>query len=121
MTKVAKTTKSTISKKLKSSKMYLLDTSVILDDPVNIEYIAQGGENMIFITDVVLSELNKKKELSTEAGYFARQFFRLINGENGEEVKKQIRSGMDIIQGDHIRKMILKFPAEYLKIGRAHV
>lgn len=116
MTKVAKTTKTTISKKIKSMKYYLLDTSVILDDPVNIEHIAQSGENMIFITDVVLSELNKKKEIASEAGYFARQFFRLINGENGEELKEKITPTKAIIEGDHVRRMILKFPAEYLNI-----
>jgi PhoH-like ATPase len=89
-------------------KMYLLDTSIILDDPTNIEYISQSGENMIFITDVVLSELNKKKEENSETGYFARQFFRSMHGKNGIELTQHIHAGIPIVQNDYVRKMTLK-------------
>lgn len=57
-------------------KSYLIDTSIILDDVENLFFLHQNGENAIFICDVTLSELDKKKDLSNETGFFAREFFR---------------------------------------------
>jgi len=95
--------------KRKPSKNYLLDTSIILDDPENIEHIYQKGQNRVFITDIVLSELNKKKDLHNETGFFAREFFRMINGENGKEVKKEsFFKGVIVEENDHLREMYLK-------------
>lgn len=52
-------------------KSYLIDTSIILDDVENLFFLHQNGENAIFICDVTLSELDKKKDLSNETGFFA--------------------------------------------------
>lgn len=59
-------------------KFYLLDTSIILDSIENIEYIYENGKNEIFICDVVLDELERKKDSSEEVGFFAREFFRSV-------------------------------------------
>ena len=40
---------------------YLLDTSVILDDPIHIVRLNDNDENAVIITDIVLAELNNKK------------------------------------------------------------
>ncbi len=102
-------------KKNAKNKSYLLDTSVILDDPQNIEHIHQNGDNRIFVTDVVLSELNKKKDLSNETGFFARTFFRLLNGDNGKEIKAQ-ELKENYFEKDHVRLMYLKFPSENIPL-----
>lgn len=95
--------------KVKVPKNYLLDTSIILDDPENIEHIYQKGQNRVFITDIVLSELNKKKELHNETGFFAREFFRMINSENGKEVKREsLFRDIPSKSDDHLREMYLK-------------
>lgn len=107
-------------KKTKIAKYYLLDTSIILDDPQNIEHIYQKGQNRIFITDVVLAELNKKKEQSSEAGFFAREFFRLINGENGKEVKKEVTDTKEVLEEDHVRLMYLKYSSGNVPIYVIH-
>lgn len=60
----------------------MIDTSVILDDVENLFFLHQSGENDIFICDVTLSELDKKKDLSNETGFFAREFFRNILGDS---------------------------------------
>ncbi|MEA3522292.1 MAG: PhoH family protein [Campylobacterota bacterium] len=66
---------------------YLLDTSVILDDPANILKISQNNENAVVISNIVLSELNNKKDdMRGEAGFRAREFFRLADNGNGESV-----------------------------------
>jgi PhoH-like ATPase len=66
---------------------YLLDTSVILDDPANILKISQHNENAVVITNIVLAELNNKKDdMRGEAGFRAREFFRLADNGQGMPV-----------------------------------
>ncbi len=66
---------------------YLLDTSVILDDPANILTISQNNQNIVVISDVVLAELNSKKEdMRSEAGFRAREFFRLADDALGTPI-----------------------------------
>lgn len=55
----------------------LLDTSVILDNTHNLIYLHKQNKQ-IYITDVVLEELDRKKDSQSESGYFAREFFRCI-------------------------------------------
>ncbi len=71
------------------SKHYLLDTSVILDDTNNIQRLYDEGQNVIYITDIVLAELNNRKEdIRSEAGYRAREFFRLVDNEEGSALDR---------------------------------
>ncbi|KAA8709591.1 PhoH family protein [Helicobacter canis] len=60
-----------------AKKSYLIDTSIILDDPENIIYLYDNAKNTLCISDVVLEELDKKKT-SHEVGFLAREFFRNI-------------------------------------------
>lgn len=70
-----------------NQKCYLLDTSVILDDPINILRISDENKNGVFITNIVLAEINNKKdEMRSEAGYRAREFFRLADISWGEPI-----------------------------------
>ncbi len=70
-----------------TQKCYLLDTSVILDDPSNILRISQENTNAVVITNIVLAELNSKKDdIRSEAGYMAREFFRLADVAFGEPI-----------------------------------
>ena len=67
-----------------TQKCYLLDTSVILDDPANILRISENNTNIVAITSTVLSELNNKKDdMRSDAGFRAREFFRLADYEVG--------------------------------------
>ncbi|MGD9970082.1 MAG: PhoH family protein [Sulfuricurvum sp.] len=67
---------------------YLLDTSVILDDPVNILRISEENRNGVVITNIVLAELNSKKDdMRSEAGFQAREFFRLADIAGGETIE----------------------------------
>ncbi len=70
-----------------TQKCYLLDTSVILDDPVNILRISENNLNAVVITNTVLSELNNKKDdMRSDAGFRSREFFRLADNEEGETI-----------------------------------
>ena len=63
----------------------LLDTSIILDNTQNL--IDLYHKNMeIFITDIVLEELDRKKDQQSESGYFAREFFRCISSVSNDTI-----------------------------------
>jgi PhoH-like ATPase len=70
-------------------KCYLLDTSVILDDPANILKISQNNQNLVVVTNIVLAELNAKKDdMRSDAGFRAREFFRLADDAHGSPIGK---------------------------------
>jgi len=67
---------------------YLLDTSVILDDPLHILRLFDNDENAVLITDIVLAELNNKKDdIRGDAGFRAREFFRFADNEQGRTIE----------------------------------
>jgi PhoH-like ATPase len=100
-----------------TQKCYLLDTSVILDDPTNILRISQENTNAVVITNIVLAELNgKKDDIRSEAGYMAREFFRLADAAFGEpisaiELPQCILDTIDPLQckNDRYYRLDLKF------------
>jgi PhoH-like ATPase len=68
---------------------YLLDTSVILDDPANLLRISENNQNLVVITNIVLAELNNKKDdMRSEAGFRAREFFRLADISPGKMLSR---------------------------------
>lgn len=83
-----------------AKKSYLLDTSVILDDIFNLVFIHQNGENDIYLSEIALYELDKKKDAQNELGYFAREFFRALNQNalNAKNIKKSAQNGDKIYQ-----------------------
>ncbi len=68
----------------KMPKCYMLDTSVILDDPENILRTSENNFNTVAITNIVLAELDgKKDDMRSDAGFRAREFFRLADAAKG--------------------------------------
>ncbi len=66
---------------------YILDTSVILDDPANILKISQNNQNVVVISNIILAELNSKKDdMRSDAGFRAREFFRLADDATGHPI-----------------------------------
>lgn len=66
---------------------YLLDTSIILDDPLHIVRLYDNEQNAVLITDIVLAELNNKKDdMRGDAGFRAREFFRFSDNEQGKTI-----------------------------------
>ena len=88
-------------------KRYLIDTSIILDSVENL-LILYGGENLLFISDIVLLELSKKKETLGQSGYFSREFFRLINHNLGEEIEPTTIGLSPLKKGDFLWQTYLK-------------
>ena len=61
-----------------SRKIYVLDTNIILQDISNVFRLSDGGTNTIVIADTVLTELEDKKKLTNEIGFYSREFARLL-------------------------------------------
>ena len=77
--------------KNKFEKHFFVDTSVVLDSLENLFALSEKNTNMLWISDVVLKELNHHKDKGQDTAFFARQFFRLLNGD-GENTVKEIES-----------------------------
>jgi len=87
-----------------NKKKYLLDTSIIIDNPLlNISHLYQKGENEIYITEVVIEELEKNKEsIKPEVKWAIRVFLRCLQEEDYIDVSEDI--GKD---GDSVFKVKL--------------
>lgn len=63
---------------IKSSKIYVLDTNVVLNSIQNIYRLSEQGKNIIVFPETVLIELEDKKKELGEIGYQAREFARIL-------------------------------------------
>jgi len=90
---------------LSTTKTFILDTNVLLFDPLSIN---KFGKNKVFIPLIVVEELDRFKKDQNENGRNARHFARLVDGyrENGSLVK-----GLPIPNGGTIQISILREPA----------
>ena len=61
-----------------ASKIYVLDTNIILHSNHMIKELSDGGNNIIVIPETVLIELENFKKNFTELGFQARTFARML-------------------------------------------
>ena len=59
-------------------KIYVIDTNIILQNIQNLYRISDNGTNILVVPETVLFELEDKKKLSSELGYYSRAFARLL-------------------------------------------
>ena len=59
-------------------KIYVVDTNIILQNIQNLYKISDNGSNVIVVPETVLFELEDKKKLPNELGYYSREFARLL-------------------------------------------
>ncbi len=59
-------------------KVYVLDTNIILQNIQNLNKISDKKTNTIIIPETVLLELEDKKKLTNELGFYSREFARLL-------------------------------------------
>lgn len=87
----------------KNTKNYLIDTSVILDDPHNVITLFQEGLNHLYITNIVLLELDGHKEDGiNQKGVFAREFIRALDqGTLTEQENNKIKSKKIVGSNDY--------------------
>ena len=69
-----------------SRKVYVLDTNIILQDISNVFKLSDNGTNDVVIPDTVLMELEDKKKLTNEIGFYSREFARLLAKMNTKNI-----------------------------------
>ncbi|MEA3290471.1 MAG: PhoH family protein [Campylobacterota bacterium] len=71
------------------NKVYVVDTNVILQNIQNIFNLSDNGTNIIVIPETVLIELEDKKKLYNDLGYYSRTFARFLAKMEVKEIDKQ--------------------------------
>jgi len=93
-------------------KTYLLDTSVIIDSVDNIKTLSDRGENLIVITDIVLSEADHLKNNPGTVGYMARRFNNFLQDAAVLKIEQRQTHTITIVQhGDVLIHLIT--PKQY--------
>lgn len=77
-------------------KVYVLDTNIILQNVKNLNRISDNSTNNIVIPETVLLELEDKKKLTNELGYYSREFARLLANMKIKEV--DYKSGFKVVK-----------------------
>ncbi len=86
-------------------KIYMMDTSAVIDDPENIIRLCDNGANLVFINNVVYGELNNlKKTGDGNACFQSREFFRSSSRKRINIPFEEIFNGIS----NHRRKSISK-------------
>lgn len=103
----------------KSNFNILVDTSIPLE----------GGEELIaklekvapvFVTDIVLQELDGKKGAEGSVGYNAREFFRKLGRDNGVEMFVLPPNNVKLEKTDTLRKMTLGVTPIYVIVRKPY-
>jgi PhoH-like ATPase len=71
---------------MKKDKVYVIDTNIILQNLQNIKNISDNGSNIVVIPETVLLELEDKKKLTNELGFYSREFARFLASTKIKEV-----------------------------------
>ena len=94
---------------MKKDKVYVLDTNIILQNLQNIENLSDGGSNIVVIPETVLLELEDKKKLTNELGYYSREFARLLASTKIKEIDyKSNYKVVKLYKGDIVIHIISK-------------
>ncbi|MDQ1264377.1 MAG: PhoH-like ATPase [Campylobacterota bacterium] len=71
---------------MQKDKVYVIDTNIILQNLQNIKNLSDNGSNIVVIPETVLLELEDKKKLTNELGYYSREFARFLASTKIKEI-----------------------------------
>lgn len=94
----------------------LIDTSIILDGIENITVLDEN--NNIFVSDVILRELDRNKGAEGSKGYNAREFFRQFNKNNFTKLEKLPGIGKAVLKNDTLTEGSINSGAHVYTISR---
>ena len=98
------------------TKNILIDTSVILDGLENITSLSKDSN--IFITDIVLRELDANKGAEGAKGYNAREFFRQFNSNAFTTLQTVPLTNQPLKQGDTLTQGSINSGASVFTLAR---
>lgn len=97
-------------------KNVLIDTSVILDGIENVTMLDK--KDNVFVTDVVLRELDGNKNAQGSKGYNAREFFRQLNQNDFSKLKALPLTGQRVANNDTLTEGEISSGAHVYTISR---
>ena len=102
-------------------KVYVLDTNIILQNLQNLFKISDNKTNHIVIPETVLLELEDKKKLTSELGYYSREFARLLAKMKIKEVDYKL--GFKVVKffNDEINIDIISKDSYDTEIEQIHI
>ncbi len=102
-------------------KVYVLDTNIILQNVQNLNRISDNNSNNIVIPEIVLLELEDKKKLTNELGYYSREFARLLANMKIKEV--DYKTGFKVVKlfNDELTLHIISKDKYESKIEQVHL
>lgn len=80
------------------SKVFVVDTSVLIHDPDAIQTLGRDPENLVVIPLCILEELDRHKGDQGEKGYNCRAAVRMLD-DLREDGKKSLKAGVQIAPG----------------------
>jgi PhoH-like ATPase len=102
-------------------KIYVVDTNIILQNLQNLYKISQKKTNHIVVPETVLLELEDKKKLSNELGYYAREFARLLALMKTKEVDYKLGFKVVKLFNDEINLDIISKDVYNTQIEQVHL
>ncbi|AXX91948.1 phosphate starvation-inducible protein PhoH [Malaciobacter molluscorum LMG 25693] len=102
-------------------KIYVIDTNIILQNIQNLDRISDNKTNKIVIPETVLLELEDKKKLTNELGFYAREFARLLANMKIKEV--DYKPGYKVVKlfNDTLNLNIISKDIYEAKIEQVHI
>ncbi|UTJ07581.1 PhoH family protein [Arcobacter roscoffensis] len=102
-------------------KIYVLDTNIILQNIQNLYKISDNKTNHIVIPETVLLELEDKKKLTNELGFYSREFARLLAKMKIKEVDYKL--GFKVIKffNDELNLHIISKDVYDTQIEQIHI
>lgn len=97
-------------------KNVLIDTSVILDGIENVTMLDK--KDNVFVTDVVLRELDGNKNAQGSKGYNAREFFRQLNQNDFSKLDALPLTGQKVANNDTLTEGAISSGAHVYTISR---
>lgn len=98
------------------SKNVLIDTSIVLDGIHNVGNIDKDAN--VFVTDVVLRELDGNKGAEGSKGYNAREFFRQLNNHNFATLDRMPLTDNAVFKNDTLTEGEIDSGAHIFTISR---
>ncbi|XOB63404.1 PhoH family protein [Campylobacterota bacterium DY0563] len=102
-------------------KVYVIDTNIILQNIQNLSRISDNKTNTIVIPETVLIELEDKKKLANELGYYSREFARLLAKMKIKEVDYKIGFKVVKLFNDELNLHIISKEKYESEIEQVHL
>lgn len=102
-------------------KVYVLDTNIILQNLQNLFKISDNKTNHIVIPETVLLELEDKKKLTNELGFYSREFARLLAKMKIKEVDYKLGFKVVKFSNDEINLDVISKDTYETQIEQIHL